>query len=324
MSELTQLAQTLLDDPLVQPPTLAELQARNKRRRRRYAVTASGSVGIIVLSVFLVVALLPTLAKSPTPRPSSSLAAFIQTGVEVPDSTLETVGLPSQVTPLHSLAGHEVLTDGGKPAVVYVGAEYCPFCAMQRWALIVALSRFGTFTSLGQTISSSSTDAFPGLQSWSFDGSTYSSSSITFDPAEIYSSTPTASPGDNAKGCIPATACTHGYGYEPLQSLTPLQTVAIGTFDNGEALPFLDIGNRYIGIGSSSSPSVLQGLSLDQIASDLSEPSSSVAQAIDATANYIVAAICSVAPRSAQICSSSTVTQAQAAMASSPFSPNAP
>jgi hypothetical protein len=311
MSELTRLAQPLLDHPLVPPPSLGELQARNKHRRRRHAVTAGGSAGIIVLSVCLVLALMPTPATTPqNPKSSSSLASFIQKGVEVPDSTLETVGLPSQVTPPNSLAGHEVLTDGGKPAVVYVGAEYCPYCAMQRWALIVALSRFGTFTNLGQTISSSSTDVYPGLQSWSFDGSAYSSPYITFDPAEIYSSTPTVSPESD--------------GYEPLQSLTPLQAVAVGSFDNGEALPFLDIGNQYVAIGSSSSPSVLQGLSLDQIASDLSDPTSPVAQAVDGTANYIVAAICSVVPSGASMCSSSTVTQAQGTMATSPFDPDAP
>ncbi|MGH3290263.1 MAG: DUF929 family protein, partial [Trebonia sp.] len=40
------------------------------------------------------------------------------------------------------------LTRGGKPEVLYVGAEYCPYCAMENWPLIVALSRFGQFTGL--------------------------------------------------------------------------------------------------------------------------------------------------------------------------------
>jgi len=33
--------------------------------------------------------------------------------------------------------------------VVYIGAEYCPYCAVERWPLIVALNRFGTLTNLG-------------------------------------------------------------------------------------------------------------------------------------------------------------------------------
>ena len=40
------------------------------------------------------------------------------------------------------------LTSGGKPEMLYIGAEYCPYCAAERWAMIVALSRFGTFSGL--------------------------------------------------------------------------------------------------------------------------------------------------------------------------------
>ncbi len=41
-----------------------------------------------------------------------------------------------------------------------MGAEYCPFCAAQRWAMVNAFSRFGTFTGLTTTHSSSTdTDA---------------------------------------------------------------------------------------------------------------------------------------------------------------------
>ena len=39
----------------------------------------------------------------------------------------------------------------GKPLVVYVGADYCPFCAAERWPLVAALERFGTFKTSGAT-----------------------------------------------------------------------------------------------------------------------------------------------------------------------------
>ena len=35
-----------------------------------------------------------------------------------------------------------------KPELLYIGAEYCPYCAASRWPLIIALSRFGTFKGL--------------------------------------------------------------------------------------------------------------------------------------------------------------------------------
>ncbi|MCW1293981.1 MAG: DUF929 family protein [Candidatus Parvarchaeota archaeon] len=40
------------------------------------------------------------------------------------------------------------LVQGGKPTIVYFGAQGCPFCAQMRWILAVALSRFGNFSQL--------------------------------------------------------------------------------------------------------------------------------------------------------------------------------
>ena len=40
------------------------------------------------------------------------------------------------------------LTSNGKPEILYIGAEFCPYCAAERWAIAVALSRFGTLSPL--------------------------------------------------------------------------------------------------------------------------------------------------------------------------------
>jgi len=34
----------------------------------------------------------------------------------------------------------------GIPTPFYAGADGCPFCAAERWVLVVALVRFGSFT----------------------------------------------------------------------------------------------------------------------------------------------------------------------------------
>jgi hypothetical protein len=86
----------------------------------------------------------------------------------------------------------------------------------------------------------------------------------------------------------------------PLQAQTPLDTSLIGTFDvppyvnsadQSGAVPFLDIANRYVLAGAQYDPQVLAGLSAAQIASQLSNPASPVARAIDGSAQVIVAAI---------------------------------
>jgi hypothetical protein len=41
-----------------------------------------------------------------------------------------------------------LLTVNGKPAVVYLGAISCVYCGENRWAMALALSRFGTFQNL--------------------------------------------------------------------------------------------------------------------------------------------------------------------------------
>ena len=41
-----------------------------------------------------------------------------------------------------------LLTYGGKPTFVYIGAQGCPFCAGMRWSIAIALSRFGNFSNL--------------------------------------------------------------------------------------------------------------------------------------------------------------------------------
>jgi hypothetical protein len=86
----------------------------------------------------------------------------------------------------------------------------------------------------------------------------------------------------------------------PLQAQTPLDTRLIDAFDvppyvnsagQSGAVPFLDIANRYVLAGAQYSPQVLAGLSAAQIASQLTNPSSQVARAIDGAAQVIIAAI---------------------------------
>ncbi len=309
-SALAVMAVALIEEPVAPLPSIAQLHRRNAgRHRRTLARTAVGGATLGLVVALVVVLAVPGGSPSPSPAPSSDLASYVVTATQVPDSVLEQVGLPSSLTPPTTIAGQPPsLTDDGLPAVVYVGGEYCPYCALERWSLVVALSRFGTFAHLGQVISSSSTDVDPGLQSWSFHDSNYSSPYLTFDPAEITSATPT-----------PA-----GNGYTPLDSLSPLQKTAFDVFDAppyarggaNKAIPFVDVGNRYLTVGSSTSPSVLTGLSLDQIAADLSDPSSPVAQAIDGTANYLIGALCAVTGLAKPpVCTSSLAIQTRAGLA---------
>ena len=61
--------------------------------------------------------------------------------------------------------------------------------------------------------------------------------------------------------------------------------------DQSGAVPFLDLANQDVLAGAQNSTQVLAGLSASQIASQLRNPSSPVAKAIDGSASVIIAAI---------------------------------
>ena len=195
----------------------------------------------------------------------------------VTPATFDTVGSPASVVPPSALGGQTSVLRAadGRPVITYVGAEYCPYCAAERWALAVALSRFGTFTNLSGTQSSGS-DVYPNTQTLSFFGSTYSSPYLRFDAVEEASNRQV------------------GGTYQTLQQPTAAESALLARYDTAGSIPFLDIGNRFVVNGASYSPQVLQGLSRAQIAEQLNDPKSPVAQAIDGTANQITAALCVV------------------------------
>jgi hypothetical protein len=98
---------------------------------------------------------------------------------------------------------------------------------------------------------------------------------------------------------LSTTELTDNVG-QPLQPQTQLDARLIASYDvppyvnsvdQSGAVPFLDIGNQFVLAGAQYNPQVLAGLSAAQIASQLSNSSSPVAQAIDGSAKVIIAAI---------------------------------
>jgi len=258
------------------------------------------AVGVIVFvaAIALTFVLIKVTSKTTVPpgsalshsHPGQAPAAVIGEVTAVPVSALDAAGDGGgAVTAKPTTISGPTLTLHGKPEMLYLGAEFCPYCAAERWAMIVALSRFGTFSGLATIRSAAANGAgdgepYPDTATWTFAKASYSSPDLTFTPVEELSNIPDPSDG----------------GYTTLQTPTPAQLALLTRYDAppnvppGEsgAIPFIDLGNKYVIIGSSYSPQVLAGLSWSQIAADLSNPSSPVAKAIDGTANYITAAVC--------------------------------
>ncbi len=264
------------------PATARRPQVRralsSKRRPWWQSPTTLGgaALGIVVIAVVVAVVLSQAPSSSGPAGARTAVPASVLTAVTQADtSELAQIGSGGQPGNLSKLPGPTVSDSSGKPVVIYAGAEYCPYCAAERWAIVAALSRFGSFAGLQET-TSSSTDVYPGTSTFSFVNTTYSSSWIDFQSAEL-----------------------EDRNQQPLQSPAPEVASAFNTYDRPPytstvgGFPFLDIASRFTLSKTSFSPQLLQGLSWDQIASQLSDPKSQVAQAILGNANIITAAICS-------------------------------
>lgn len=167
------------------------------------------------------------------------------------------------------------ITVDGKPEILYVGAEYCPFCAAERWPLLLALTRFGSFSHVGLSYSAAE-DVHPNTPTVSFHGSSYRSDLIAFTPVE------TASNELDSSG-----------RYAPLDVLTPEQQAIIVEIAPDTGIPFVDFGGSYMVSGAGFDPGALKGMSHAEIASTLAtEPTGALANSVFGIANGLTAAIC--------------------------------
>ena len=263
---------------------IAAQRAAERRREQRNRLYIAGGAIIAVVVIVVAVVLVTTNKGNNTAGGASNgptgaaLTSVVNDTTGVPASALTTVaggGTSSVSGSLKGITG-SALTSNGKPEIFYDGAEYCPYCAAERWGLVVALSRFGTFSGL-KTVHSSTIDTPANIPTWTFHGSTYTSQYLTFTPVEETSNVP----------------LSNGSGYQPLQTPTKDQVALIQKYDSSGSIPFIDFGGKYVQVGDLPmlGPANLSG-NWAKIAADLKNPSSANAKAVLAAANWTTAAIC--------------------------------
>ena len=251
----------------------AQRAAARRAEVRRRALTVGGAITVVLAVVAALIAV--KLARSPERAvPAATDAAVEQAISGIPAATFNTVGAGT-ATRLKAISGEPELTLDGKPEVLYMGGEYCPYCAAERWAVAAALDRFGVLSGT-KFIHSSPTDVYPSTPTMSFYKSSYASKYVAFVPVEWYSEKPDS-------------ATPTGYAY--LQRPTPQQAALFNRYSGG-GFPFVDIGNRYVVPGVQYLPSALANMTWAQVAAAMRDPSSPVARDIDGAANMITAAIC--------------------------------
>jgi hypothetical protein len=252
---------------------LREEQKRSDARRRRFSAlsTVGAVVAVILVLVIVKVVAGHNKAKSGTPT-GLAPASVVQQVSSVPASVLASIGAGDAQAAPKSVKGQPVANGNGKPTIQFIGAEYCPYCATERWPLVVALSRFGTFTNLGATHSSPS-DVYPNTATFSFHGATYTSQYLTLDAKELQSNQ------------------VRSGSYTRLDSLNSAENSNFRA--GGSAYPYINVAGQYR-VTLQFNPQVLQGKTMEQIAAALEDANGDIAKSVDGSANLITAALCKV------------------------------
>jgi Domain of unknown function (DUF929) len=273
------------------PPQRTSARRAAQQRRQRNIWVAIGAVGVVVVLIAVVVALKVTgggstksgSSDSGTFALSSSLISKVE---DVPLSTLVAAAksAPAGVSPAQQLpASAKVISVDGKPEVLYIGAEYCPFCAAERWAMVMALSKFGTFSGLKGT-TSSAIDVHPSTPTFSFYGSTYKSSYISFVPVEIQTNTYSASLGT----------------YPTLQTPTASQNALMAKWDvapytnESGSIPFMYMDGKYLLTGAQYIAGPISGESFDTAVPYMTSGTNPTSREVEAAAGYLVGEILAI------------------------------
>lgn len=267
----------------------AEQQAADRRRRLTIAISAIGAIVVVVVALVLFSVFAPKQGPTPTGPLDPAVASALGS---IPASAFDQVGAGQGVVQPPKAIQAPPLTRDGKPGVLYVGAEYCPFCAAERWPFVVAMARFGQFSGLQATTSGAAPEAYPNTATVSFHGASYTSQYLGFTGVETQTNT-----------------------NQPLDTLSPDDKTLVQTYNPGGGIPFIDFGGKAVSNGASFDPQLLAGKSQADIAKEIADPNSAVGKAVLGSANVISAQLCQLANNQpAAVCTSPGVTAGAAGL----------
>ncbi|MGO9196788.1 MAG: DUF929 family protein [Acidimicrobiales bacterium] len=258
-----------------------------KRKRTGYLL-----LGGIVLVIVVAVVIIDHSRTTAHPAPAASTERLtplvpqqLLTGIaDIPVATYgDTAAMPSGLVPLERIhptgakGTTAPLESGGKPLVVANLGEFSPLCAIDRWALLEALTHFGTFSGVRE-ISSSPDEAPADISTFTFRTMKYSSPYLAFRAFETF---------DRSR--------------DTLQSPSGELARVIARFDNrpylkaAGGLPFVDLAGEYLQPGTFPwlDAANLKSLTRSQILSEMGSKKSG-GDLIDIQAAYFTAAICAI------------------------------
>ena len=209
-----------------------------------------------------------TLSYGGPPKGTSPLVAYADASKD--GIILSAVGAGGEPIPFVRTTSPNYITDPrAAPYLFYWWNGTCEPCAAENLVVVSSLEALGgKFTSLATTTETG------GITTISLRHAVYKGP-IVLQASEVDG--PTGKPDQS----YTAQAQQEFLSYDALPF-----TKAPGGY------PFLDIGGHFVQVGPAFSSSLLEGLTIRRIATDLATPDSAVTRAIDGSANELTAAIC--------------------------------
>lgn len=258
-------------------------EATRKDRQRKQVIAAVVAVVVIIIAVAVGSVIANRTAPAPAAGGNAGTAALSKL-TTIPAATFDAAAAPTpQQVPAKLDGAKEVKVDG-KPRVLYVGAEFCPYCAIERWALIAALSRFGTFDGITETTSSSA-DTLPDTPTFSFLKAKYTSDHVAFTAVE-----------------------TQDREGKPLQKLEGDNAALFQKYNTQGSIPWINWGGDHATSGATVNGQAFEGKTYEQIITGILDPKSDLGKSVLPAANVMTAQICAQnGGQPANVCTSSGV-----------------
>lgn len=235
----------------------------------------------------------PALAKQldqPVP------AALMDTLAKASRAGLGFAGKPA-ATDLLAISGPRA-NHGSKPGLLYIGADFCPYCAGERWGLMLTLLRFGKLRGVHYMLSSP-TDVYANTPTVTFQHAAYQSPYLEFQAVET---------ADRLQ--------------RQLMVPDALQIKIFTTFDAppyvqySQSIPFVYLDGKYILNTLLVMPQDLAGKTWQQIAAALADPESPLFRSVMPKVNLLTAAICHTnGGKPTEVCTAPGVKAADGALA---------
>jgi thiol-disulfide isomerase/thioredoxin len=266
----------------------------SNNRHSRWAWAGLGMVALVIVAVVVVFLTRGNGGDGSSEAVATTASASVPAGTQAAGTQPPASAASAALGQVRRESG-EPLVEAGKPVVFFMGAEWCPFCASERWALVQATSRFGKWSGLGELLSRSGQDYFPPLPTYDLTRATYTSPYIELRHKEL--------------------ATVSG---EPLQKLDSFEEGLVDEYDTRGSVPFLfasGADGRYT-VELGFSPTLLEGRDYAELHREVATgaPTPGV-EAIDGQTEAITALICKLdRQQPASVCATGSIPALEAAL----------